>query len=517
MIKKVIGCLLMGLAMTAPFAVGTVTETKAAVQNAGFTYQSAWVNKKSVKSGETITAKAVTGGNAAGYKYKFVWSFNNWQSWGIIRQAGTNNSASFTPTKAGTYQVHIDAIAPNGKVTTKIANVTVGRGWNPVMSVSKINPKVGEAISVVGSASGAKDAQYKLVWQKDNWQSWGVISNFGSKRSTGFRASAPGTYELIIDVKDRYGNISTASKKINVSRGWNPAISVSNSNPKVGETISVVGSASGAQGAKYKLVWQKDNWQSWGVISNFGSKRSTGFRASAPGTYELIVDVKDKYGNVSSISKKINVGTGWSFTGITGVSNNATVDKGSSVSLKANTSGNTTGLKYKFVWSYNNWQSWGVISSGTNANAKWTPSAVGRYDIYVDAYDNYGNVITKSLRINSRQADNAQLEYKLLGLINTERAKNGLSSVSWDSRMDKAALIRGKELATSFSHTRPNGQSCFTAGEVGYAEIIAMAFSTEHSVELWMNSPGHRNIILTPEYKSISAAKYKNYWVVWFA
>lgn len=426
MIKKVISCLLIGLAMTAPFAAGTVTETKAAVQNAGFTYQSAWVNKKSVKSGETITAKAVTGGNAAGYKYKFVWSLNNWKSWGIIRQAGTNNSASFTPTKAGTYQVHIDAIAPNGKVTTKSENVTVGRGWNPVMSVSKSSPKVGEAISVVGSASGAKDAQYKLVWQKDNWKSWGVISNFGSKRSTGFRASAPGTYELI-------------------------------------------------------------------------------------------VDVKDKYGNVSSVSKKINVGTGWSFTGITGVSNNATVDKGSSVSLKANTSGNMTGLKYKFVWSYNNWQSWGVISKGTNANVKWTPSAVGRYDIYVDAYDNYGNVVTKSLRINSRQADNAQLEYKLLGLINAERAKNGLSSVSWDRRMDKAALIRGKELATSFSHTRPNGQSCFTAGEVGYAEIIAMAFSTEHSVELWMNSPGHRNIILTPEYKSISAAKYKNYWVVWFA
>ena len=106
--------------------------------------------------------------------------------------------------------------------------------------------------------------------------------------------------------------------------------------------------------------------------------------------------------------------------------------------------------------SYIYWQNCGVISSGTNANAKWTPSAVGRYDIYVDASDNYGNVVTKSLRINSRQADNAQLEYKLLGLINTERAKNGLSSVSWDSRMDKAALIRGKELATSFF----NGTFC---------------------------------------------------------
>lgn len=51
---------------------------------------------------------------------------------------------------------------------------------------------------------------------------------------------------------------------------------------------------------------------------------------------------------------------------------------------------------------------------------------------------------------------------KFLQLVNSERTKLGLLSLNSDEHLDYAAKIRSKEIIESFSHTRPNGESCFT-------------------------------------------------------
>ena len=53
-------------------------------------------------------------------------------------------------------------------------------------------------------------------------------------------------------------------------------------------------------------------------------------------------------------------------------------------------------------------------------------------------------------------------------MTNEERAKQGLDALVVDADAVAAAQLRAAELAQSFSHTRPNGESCFTAlDEVG--------------------------------------------------
>ena len=88
-------------------------------------------------------------------------------------------------------------------------------------------------------------------------------------------------------------------------------------------------------------------------------------------------------------------------------------------------------------------------------------------------------------------------------LVNAARQDAGLSELELDADLCAAALARAPEIAQSFSHTRPDGSSCFTILEefgVSYraaGENIAMGQRTpEEVMDGWMNSSGHRANIL---------------------
>lgn len=115
----------------------------------------------------------------------------------------------------------------------------------------------------------------------------------------------------------------------------------------------------------------------------------------------------------------------------------------------------------------------------------------------------------------------------VLNLVNQQRAAEGLSALSLDTGATNAAQIRAAEITGYFSHTRPNGTSCFTAldeANVSYryaGENIAGGFATpEAVVTAWMNSPGHRANIMNANYTKLGVGYYTTdgsyYWVQLF-
>ena len=99
---------------------------------------------------------------------------------------------------------------------------------------------------------------------------------------------------------------------------------------------------------------------------------------------------------------------------------------------------------------------------------------------------------------------------QVVALVNAERAKQGLSALKVDAKVQQAALVRAQESAQSFSHTRPNGSSFSTAlTEAGVSfrrsgENIAYGQSTPQQVmNAWMNSSGHRANILNENFTTI--------------
>ena len=100
---------------------------------------------------------------------------------------------------------------------------------------------------------------------------------------------------------------------------------------------------------------------------------------------------------------------------------------------------------------------------------------------------------------------------EILTRVNNERAANGLKPLSMNFELNKAGDVRAKEIVTRFAHTRPDGTFCFTALDglnlpyYSYmGENIASGFPDPSSVmNGWMNSPTHKENILSTNYKYV--------------
>lgn len=112
---------------------------------------------------------------------------------------------------------------------------------------------------------------------------------------------------------------------------------------------------------------------------------------------------------------------------------------------------------------------------------------------------------------------------RVLELVNIERQKAGLNPLEYYYAGQSAANIRAAEIIESFSHTRPDGSSCFTVFDkfnINYRSVgenIAYGYPTpEAVVEGWMNSDAHRANILNPSFTHLIVGYNNNHWVQLF-
>lgn len=93
---------------------------------------------------------------------------------------------------------------------------------------------------------------------------------------------------------------------------------------------------------------------------------------------------------------------------------------------------------------------------------------------------------------------------EVIRLTNEERIKAGLAPLAVDQELMDAAQLRAVETLSKFSHTRPNGESCFTVSSKAFGENIArFGDSGAEFVQRWMDSQGHRENILRPSFSII--------------
>lgn len=117
---------------------------------------------------------------------------------------------------------------------------------------------------------------------------------------------------------------------------------------------------------------------------------------------------------------------------------------------------------------------------------------------------------------------------EVVRLTNSARSQNGYAALVEDGVLSEAAAVRAREIARSFSHTRPSGASFSSAlSESGVSylrageNIASGQKSASEVVNAWMNSPGHRANILNSSYSRIGSASVNidgtHYWVQLFA
>lgn len=118
--------------------------------------------------------------------------------------------------------------------------------------------------------------------------------------------------------------------------------------------------------------------------------------------------------------------------------------------------------------------------------------------------------------------DSAQFTAKVIALVNQERSKAGLKTLTNQADLSNMALAKAKDMSNNnyFDHTSPTYGSPFDMMQkfgISYSsagENIAMGQQTaEEVMKDWMNSQGHRENILNPNFTQIGVGYYNGYWV----
>jgi uncharacterized YkwD family protein len=115
-----------------------------------------------------------------------------------------------------------------------------------------------------------------------------------------------------------------------------------------------------------------------------------------------------------------------------------------------------------------------------------------------------------------------EFDQHVLQIVNAERSKAGLSSLSMDSNLSKMAMVKAQDMINNqyFDHNSPTYGSPFDMMkkfQITYnaaGENIAKGQPTpEQVMNDWMNSEGHRANILSGSFSKIGIAYFKGAWV----
>lgn len=126
--------------------------------------------------------------------------------------------------------------------------------------------------------------------------------------------------------------------------------------------------------------------------------------------------------------------------------------------------------------------------------------------LFSSVKDRYQHVLGVSTNISSQV---------LLELTNSEREKIGLNHLTMNDKLSHAAVLKGENMFAKnyWAHNAPDGtQPWFFIKEAGYdymyaGENLARGFSTsEDVVRAWMESPAHKENMLSQNYQDIGFA-----------
>ena len=134
-------------------------------------------------------------------------------------------------------------------------------------------------------------------------------------------------------------------------------------------------------------------------------------------------------------------------------------------------------------------------------------------DVNDSATSNINNDPVPTYHFNEPASSEDLFVAEVIRLVNAERIAEGLSPLTESTLLDQAAAVRCGEITNVFSHTRPDGSSCFTAMQEAGAlysragENIAIGQSSPAQVvRAWMDSPGHRANIMNGEFRYIGVS-----------
>ncbi|WP_461816218.1 triple tyrosine motif-containing protein [Faecalimonas sp.] len=352
-----------------------------------------------------IIITPIISGEVSGLEYKYVWQKNDWAEWGILRGFSQNQNVNWKPTSGGLYTLIVDVKDSSGRILSFSKEYEI-KDWRfskiiaNLQSPQPVNTMINIETICEGNIS---KLQYKYVWERNDWEEWGVLREFSSKKSTVWKPQSPGKYKIHVDIMDEKGYVKKSELNYQIiNRDWElEQISIDKTSPiEVGDILTIIPRIKNENTKlQYKYVWERNDWEEWGVLQGPSNENQAKWTASKPGKYKIHVDVIDSVsGKIAKKYVEIKVNPQqWGIKGFE-TSIKSPQKLGKTIEITTEIKGNKSGLQYKYVWEKDDWKEWGVLRNfSTIPNVKWKPEKEGKYKIHVDVLDTSGKTIKEAL------------------------------------------------------------------------------------------------------------------------
>ncbi|MBQ6586130.1 MAG: L,D-transpeptidase [Coriobacteriales bacterium] len=360
------------------------------------------------------------GSNTTNLSYNFVWRLEpGWSLWDSDKKDGgsprSESTAALDLPKRGTYDIWVDVIDANGVSTTfsPSGSYTVGLPYQVTgLDLSSNTVAVGEPVTMSPHVTGDTTPltiNYAWSWEGqwgDDWDS--TVKRTGSRTSElswDFVPQKTGNYNLWIDAVSSDGEVQYFSASLTVTQGWDfDGIEILTPGPiERGNPVEFAAAFSGSRVSQLEveLAWQRvGDPDSHGSTSDggcsFTGDDSAIFTPQWGGLYQLSAIVHDPVlGTTQTFDcdEPLKITRPWDFADPGLIVSKSSAKPGESIDLAIETTGDTTGLQYRFAYHLGSDGALTTIQDYSDSSScTWTPDASGGYTVYGYVRDTYGEV-----------------------------------------------------------------------------------------------------------------------------
>lgn len=308
-------------------------------------------------------------------------------------------NSTHTPVTGFTITGYVDTAAETyANNNTHITFKPLYKTFTNTSVINKTSIKLGESVTVTGSATGGKKPyEYAVYYRKGTSGSYTTLQDFDTNAKIDFKPTSSGTYSVLITAAD-YRNV-TSSKTFTVTVTAPELVNnstISASEIVAGEYVTVSVRGQGGEGGySYSAAYRKSGG-SLVTVQNYSSSSIIDVTLTEEGDYEVIAYLKDGNGTVKS--KTFNVTVKASLKNESEISSD-TVKLGEYVLVTGKATGGTA--PYEYAASYRktggSWVSARQYTSASYFGVE-LPEA-GTYDLHVYVRDNKGNIKEKLFNI----------------------------------------------------------------------------------------------------------------------
>lgn len=356
-------------------------------------------DKQEAMQGDTVTIKAeIYGTEPEAYEYSFYVMRNGQKI--ILGETGTKNECQWTPVTPASYEICVDAVGSNGGKYTESIPFEVKKR-DVEVSFANISPtdyteKGGMVTIQAQCGKGLGNENYQFYVIRDGQEI--MLQNYTGSSQCVWHPVTPAEYTIVVQAKDQYGNISSASAPYVIKGSSLKAgeIVISNGSTIAANTTALISTtASGGSGSyEYEFYVIRDGRKI--QLQNWSKTAAYNWTPYTLGSYQVYAGIRDSFGNTVE-SAPVNCSVIRSELEMThfAISPEEKVLAESQVTLEAEAQAGYGGYQY---WFY-------VVRDGRiitlqdyseSQSYVWTPVTAGDYTVHVEIKDAGGNIVKNS-------------------------------------------------------------------------------------------------------------------------